>query len=154
MVMEAKTMKDVLQLTQDWHCQLSEHLRNHADGISSQRRHMLLDYLSLHEEKLSNILETFLQKSDLGALDTWLYEYTDRHKVIHEDPRNIAFDQMSEEEIAGKVSQLHNGLMDLYTHLYRRAESDSARDLMEQVLNIESSRTKMMHFGAQRMGEL
>lgn len=154
MAMEPKTMSDVLKLTQDWHHEISKHLQNNAESTDSERNQMLLDYLSEHEEKLSKTLETFREKADLGALDTWLYEYTDRHKIIHQDPRDIPFKQMSSEEITGEIGQLHNELVDLYNHLHKRAESDAARDVLAQLLDIEENKSKIISFGAKRSQEL
>lgn len=154
MAMEPKTMSDVLKLTQDWHHEISKHLQSNAGNTGLERNQLLLDYLSEHEEKLSKTLETFRQKADLRALDTWFYEYTDRHKVVHQDPRDIPFSRMSNDEITGKIGQLHNELVDLYRHLHSRAESDAARDVLAQLLNIEESKSKIISFGARRSQEL
>ncbi len=153
MVMESKTMEDILKLTQAWHAQLSHHLQENADNASSERNKMLLDYLSDHEARLSDILQTFREKADLRALDTWLYEYTDRHKIIHQDPREVPFNQMSDKEISGKIAELHQGLVDLYTHLYSRAESHSARDTLGQLLDIQKNKSKIISAGSERSGE-
>lgn len=154
MAMEPKTMADVLQLTQDWHHQISKHLEDSADDTSSERNQMLLDYLSEHEEKLSKTLETFRETADLRALDTWFYEYTDRHKVIHEDPHEIPFSEMSNHEITGKIGKLHDELVDLYHHLHERAESETAKDVLAQLLDIEESKSKIIVSGAERSQEL
>ncbi len=153
MAMEPKTMADVLKLTQDWHHEISKHLQSSAEDTDSERNEMLLNYLSGHEDKLSKTLATFLEKADLRALDTWLYEYTDRHKVIHQDPSDIPFSKMSNDEITGEIGQLHDQLVDLYTHLHERAESDTARDILAQLLDIEESESKTIISGAERSQE-
>lgn len=154
MAMEPKTMADVLKLTQDWHHEISKHLEESADETDSERNQMLLDYLSEHEEKLSKTLESFQETADLRALDTWFYEYTDRHKVIHEDPHKIPFSEMSNHEITGKIGKLHDELVDLYKHLHERAESETAKDVLAQLLNIEESKSKIITFNAERSQEL
>lgn len=153
MAMEPKTMADVLKLTQDWHQKMSKHLASSADATGSERNEMLLNYLSEHEDKLAKTLGTFLEKADLRALDTWFYEYTDRHKVIHQNPSDIPFSQMSNDEITGEIGQLHDQLVDLYTHLHERAESDTARGVLAQLLDIEESQSKTIISGAERSQE-
>jgi len=150
MAMEPKSMNDILTLTRQWHRQLSDHLHRSADETGPERNHMLLEYLAEHEQKLAQTLEIFAEKADLRALDTWFYEYTDRHKIIHKDPHQIPFTRMDNHEITAEIAQLHEQLVDLYTHLHQRAESGTAREVLAQLLEIEQSKSKLISFGAER----
>lgn len=150
MAMEPKTMSDVLELTRRWHQQLSQHLHSSAGETGSERNEMLLDYLSEHERKLAATIEDFQRDANLEALNTWLYEYTDRHKIIHRDPHQIPFTRMSTDQITGEIANLHDQLVDLYKHLHERAESDSARETLQQLLDIERSKSRLISFGAER----
>lgn len=154
MAMEPKTMSDVLELTRRWHEQLSRHLHSSADETGSERNDMLLEYLSEHERKLAETLEYFQRDADIEALHTWFYEYTDRHKIIHRDPHEIPFTRMSNDEITGEIAGLHNQLVDLYRHLHERAESGTAREVLQQLLDIERSESRLISVGAERSQEM
>lgn len=154
MAMEPKTMSDVLELTRRWHKQLSQHLHSSADETGSERNDMLLEYLSEHEQKLAETLEYFQRDADIEALNTWFYEYTDRHKIIHRDPHEIPFTRMSNDEITGEIAVLHNQLVDLYRHLHERAESETAREVLQQLLDIERSESRLISVGAERSQEM
>src|SRR5690625_5260093 len=46
---------------------------------------------------------------------------------------------MTPDEIAKELAELHNQLIDLFTHLHERAEADSPRQLLSQLLELETT---------------
>ena len=154
MAMIPATMDDVLSLTQRFHQQLSDRLSAGARQNARERERLLLEYLAEHENKLARTMETFRERTDLGPLNTWFYEYTDRHKIGQFDPAKLDFKADDCERIASELAELHDQLIDLYTHLYQRAESQSAKQTLEQLLAIERDKTKLMSFESSRASEL
>lgn len=153
MAMIPETMHDILDVTRQLHRELSQHLSQSADDNASERSQMLLNYLAEHEERLARTLETFQKKADLGSLDTWFYEYTDRHRVIHLDPAETPFAKMEASEIEQEMGQFHDQLIDLYTHLHERAENNTAKEVLAQLLELETTKAKLISFESGRSQE-
>ncbi|MDQ2077011.1 hypothetical protein [Marinimicrobium sp. ABcell2] len=153
MVMKPETMNDILEITQKLHRQLADNLVSSADQSPPEREKLLLEYLSEHEDTLARTLDTFQKESDLGPLDTWFYTYTDRHNIVERDLSKIPFGEMDTGEIAAEIANLHDQLIDLYSHLYERAESDSARKVLSQLLDVEKSKGKLISYESGQSGD-
>jgi hypothetical protein len=153
MAMKPETMNDILEITQKLHRQLADNLVASAGTSPPEREKLLLEYLAEHEDKLARTLDVFQKESDLGPLDTWFYTYTDRHNIVERDLTQVPFSKMDTAQIAAEIANLHDQLIDLYSHLYERAESDSARKLLSQLLDVEKSKAKLISYESGQSGD-
>lgn len=149
MTMIAETMNDVLTITQALHRQLADNLAESASD-APEREKELLEYLAEHEDELARILEIFQKESDLAPLNTWFYLYTDRHSIVKRNMSQVPFAEMDANEISEEVANFHNQMIDLYSHLHERAESDSARQVLSQLLDVETSKGRTIIFESER----
>ncbi|WP_041522283.1 hypothetical protein [Gilvimarinus agarilyticus] len=154
MAMLPKTMDDLLSAIEQYHKGLAEHLSNCADDGAPEREQLLLNYLAEHEKKLADTLSFFREREKLGPLNTWFYAYTDRHPITLRDPRETDFKNLDCEQICAEISNIHEQLLDLYVHLHERAECDSSRRTLDQLLNIERSNAKLLAREAVRAQEM
>tara|TARA_R110000850_G_scaffold6139_27_gene24301 strand:+ start:452 stop:916 length:465 start_codon:yes stop_codon:yes gene_type:complete len=154
MAMLPKTMDELLSTIEQFHKGLADHLTDCADDGSPEREQLLLSYLAQQEQKLAATLGVFRQKESLNSLNTWFYAYTDRHPITLRDPRETDFKNLDCEQICTEITNAHQQLIDLYTHLHERAESDSSRNTLSELLNIEQSNAKLLAREAVRAQEM
>lgn len=149
MAMKPETVNDILTITQNLHRQLADNLANSANKAPEQSKQLLAD-MAEYEDDLARTLEIFQKEADLGPLNTWFYLYTDRHSIVERDLSQVPFADMDEEEIADELATLHHQFIDLYTHLHGRAEADSPRQLLSQLLDMETSKGHTIIFESGR----
>ncbi|BFM19428.1 hypothetical protein [Gilvimarinus japonicus] len=154
MAMVPKTMDELLSAIEQFHTGLAAHLVDCADSGAPEREQLLLNYLATHEQKLAETLAFFRQQEALGPLNTWFYAYTDRHPITLRDPREADFKNLDCEKICAEISDTHAQLVDLYEHLHERAECESSRRTLAQLLNIEKSNAKLLAREAVRAQEM
>lgn len=153
MSMKPKTLDELLILTRKFYKKLEQNLRNSAESSDDELRSYLLEYIADHEKRLTDVVEKFEQESEKNALDTWFYEYTDRHKIIHSDPDDISFENKNAEEVQEVVMRVHNQLLDLYRHLLARAESHTVEETLQQLLDYQKSATEKIAYETGRANE-
>lgn len=134
MVMEPKTLGNILDETEAFHERLVAHLKRCTEQCENERERMLLDFITDHEQWLSSSLEGLQREQHDSALNTWFYEYTDRHAVLFSKPEEIAFNKMSYDEICEKIRNINNDIIDLYQHLKERAESKDSEAALNELL--------------------
>jgi hypothetical protein len=154
MAMLPKTMDDLLSAIEQFHAGLAKHLTDCANNDTPEREQLLLHYLAGHEKKLANTVHYFRQNESFGPLNTWFYAYTDRHPITLRNPRETDFNNLPCSAICDEISNLHNQLIDLYQHIHQRAESESTRRVLADLLNIETSNTKLLARDAARADEM
>ena len=152
MAMTPQTMNDVLSITQALHRQLADNLADSASDAPEQSKKLLAD-MAEHEDNLARTLEIFQNESDPGPLNTWFYLYSDRHSIVKRDLSRVPFADMGADEIAEELATLHNQFIDLYTHLHERAEADSPRQLLSQLLEMETTKGRTIIFESGRRAD-
>jgi hypothetical protein len=135
--MAAQTLNDVLSRTREFHSRLSECLGRSSDRTDNTRAELLLDYLQDHEQKLSRALEVMQNSADHKQLDTWFYEFTQKHNVIRTSQENKAYAEMDVDDIMAAVTDQHKQIIELYRYLYGRAGTSPARELLKQLIDLE-----------------
>lgn len=154
MTMLTKTANDILTMTRTFHERLKHQLEMSSREVSGEREALLMDYLAKKEENLLCSFATFQEKASENALETWLYEYSDRHAIIHSDPREVNFTGMKADEIHKTVAEMHNKILDLYRHVYERAENYSTRELVGELVEFLESRFEVLSFESSRIDEV
>lgn len=149
MPMTPKTMNDILNITENLHRQLADNLAHSANEAPEANKQLLTE-MAEHESELARTLKIFQNEGDAGPLNTWFYLYTDRHNIVDRDLSQVPFARMDTKEIADELATLHNQFIDLYTHLHERAEADSPRQLLSQLLEMETGKGRTIIFESGR----
>lgn len=134
MTMEPKTLETILEETEAFHQRLVRHLQHCTEKHPNERERMLLHFITDHEHWLASSLEALDRQQYEGALNTWYYEYTDRHAVLFSNPEDIPFHQMDYEDIAEKIRTINNDIIDLFEYLKGRSESGATEEAMDELL--------------------
>lgn len=154
MTMMTKTADEILKTTCDYHQSLASSLDQGAYLISDERAGLLLNYLANQESKLSSTVKTIRHEIGDKEKNTWFYEYSDRHQILHEDPREIMFSEMKTDEIQSSIAKIHNELIDLYEHMYERSESNTIKEYMGNIVDMYKSATNQISYSAETVNEL
>lgn len=134
MAMEPKTLDTILTETDAFHKRLIAHLRSCKERAPSERERMLLDFICDHEQWLACSLNGLERSQHEGAMNTWFYEYTDRHAILYSNPEDIHFEQMGYDEICEQIRQINNDIIDVFEHLKERSESKASEEALDQLL--------------------
>ncbi|NIB45024.1 ATPase [Pseudomaricurvus alkylphenolicus] len=151
--MKIDTLKDIIHWTRDYHAHLSERMMQSSIESGNERNQMLLGYLADHEKLLSEQMEVFEHSGDITALNTWCYEWMDKNPTT-EPTVDSPLADMSTDQILQLVVEQHQKIIELYRYLQSRAETDSARECLSQLLGVEEHEVMTMVQGANRMQEM
>lgn len=152
--MAAQTLNDVLSRTREFHKGLAESLNRSAADNQDVRAKLLLDYLQSHEEKLANALKTFQETAELKQLDTWFYEFAQKHNVIRSGQHHKPFSEMTTDEILAEVMDEHQQVIQLYRYLYGRAGTSPAGELLQELVELEQHEAMLLNREGERTDEL
>lgn len=151
--MQVETLNDVLHWTAGLHRTLSERLEKGAEQTRSQRTRLLLDYLSDHEKSLAETLERCEADGISQALNAWFYEYVSNNPLAGLQAAET-FAELDVDDIMAEMVKVNDQLLDLYRNLYERANSLSAKELLEGLLELESHEAMQMSQGANRLKDI
>jgi rubrerythrin len=136
--MSFKTVRDVLQLSQDIHKSsaiLYEQLR---DQTQRERIDMLLKFLSKHEEELAQTLAKVQQDVSERILDEWHQtELTSIANVL--DGCKECHPDISVQELVNLALKVDDSLISLYRHMSSEASTDEARQLFNNLVVLEEN---------------
>lgn len=152
--MAAQTLNEVLSRTREFHDVLAAGLSDSAAQTDDRRAELLLDYLSDHERKLSAALQELQNSADKKQLDTWFYEFAQKHNVLRTDAQHKPFSEMSTEEIMAEVSNEHEQIIELYRYLYGRALTSSSHELLRELIDLEEHEAMKMVQQGERSDEM
>jgi len=152
--MQVETLRDVLHWTREYHQCLADCLQDSVDQNESERAKMLLKYLGEHEQKLVTVLEGFEKGADENALNTWCYEYFDKHPVIRHQQCECPFSELGTTEIMTEITTLNQQVIELYRYLQSRAESEGGKELLSQLSELEKHEAMRMVTSANRLEDL
>jgi hypothetical protein len=152
--MQIETLNDVLHWTKEFHKQLSRCLKHCADENQNTRAQMLLTYLVAHEDKLTEAVAQFEQWGDSSALNTWCYEYLDKHPIVQHEHCNAPFAELDAEQIMAIIVEQHQQVIELYRNLFSRADIPSARELLRGLKSLEEHEAMQMSHAANRLHDL
>lgn len=152
--MQIETLRDVLHWTGEFHHHLENAMQHGASQNESERAKLLLDYLSIHEQKLTQVLESFEESASINALNTWCYEFLDKQPIVRSDQGDKPFSTMNAEEIINETLHQHQQVIELYRYLHSRAETPSAQELLSQLTSLEEHEAMVMAQGANRLQDV
>ena len=149
--MQIETLKDVLHWTQQFHHNLSECLSHCEDKNVDERARIMLDYLSEHEKVLSGVVSGFEKSGNEHALNTWCYEFVNRHPITQHVHCDAPFAELDATQIMEVVSDQHQQVIELYRHLASRVDIPAARELLETLQALEEHEMMRMTHASNRL---
>lgn len=152
--MQIETLRDVLHWTTEFHQHLSQCLSHCTDENASERARMILAYLSDHESELSNVVRRFETSGDERALNTWCYEYVDKHPIVRHVHCEAPFADLDATQIMAVVVDQHQQIIELYRYLASRADIPTAKELMETLKSMEEHEMMRMAQAANRFEDM
>ncbi|MCP8689342.1 ATPase [Marinobacterium sedimentorum] len=150
--MQIETLKDVLHWTAELHRQLSGCLKHCEDRVVSERAQLLLDYLEQHEDRLAQVIDRFEEMASSQALNTWCYEYFDKNPA---QATMLCDGELDTQDIAvlmARILEQHNLAIELYRYLFAQSSGGSARELLQNLIDIETHAAMQMSQGGNRLG--
>lgn len=152
--MPVETMKDILHWTADFHQQLSKRLQRGAKETKDERAHLLLDYLAEHEKHLSEALRRLEADGISSALNSWYNDYLDQHPLTRLNNGKLSFAEMNSSDILNEIIAINQQVLDLYRGLAARATTSEAKELFQNLLNLEQHEAMQMTQSANRFTDL
>tara|TARA_R110001583_G_scaffold6774_11_gene34080 strand:+ start:7619 stop:8077 length:459 start_codon:yes stop_codon:yes gene_type:complete len=152
--MQAENLKDVLDWSIEFHKQLSACLTDSADENENERAKLLLDYLAEHEQSLTKVIIEFEKTASSNALNTWCYEYLDKHPVMKHKHSDVPYAKLDTLQITEAVMHLHQQIIILYRDLAAQTVATSAHELLEELLSLEEHEAMRMSQSANRLEDM
>jgi CRISPR/Cas system CSM-associated protein Csm4 (group 5 of RAMP superfamily) len=152
--MQVETIRDVLNWTVSFHKNLKECLADCSKQNEDERARMILNYLSDHEKSLEQIVQGFEHASDKKALNTWCYDYMEKHPIIKHGHCDSPFKALDVPHIMEKIVNHHDQVIELYIHLYSRVDIDSAKALLDKIKDVEENEIKRIVQSANRFSDM
>ncbi len=129
-------VKDVFDYGIDLHGQLSA-LYNSIGAHSDQERvKMVLDYLSRHERDRGQAMRRFEQEPHAGELDVWL-QFAPSPEIETLLADCVIRSDMSVDDIVKIAMAFDNALIEIYKEAARQAEDTHAREIFENLVEME-----------------
>jgi hypothetical protein len=136
--MSFKTVRDVLQLSQDIHSNAAILYEQLREQTQRERIDMMLKFLSRHEETLALTLAKVQSEMSERILDEWhqtelmsIATVLDGCKQCHPD--------ISLEELVDLALKVDDALISLYRHMASEASTDAARQLFNNLVVLEEN---------------
>jgi DNA integrity scanning protein DisA with diadenylate cyclase activity len=152
--MQVENLRDILDWTIDFHQQLSLCLADCANKNESERAKLLLDYLAQHEQRLTKVIMKFEKTASSNALNTWCYEYLDKHPIVKHKHTDAPFSDLNTLQITEIVIHMHQQVITLYRDLAAQTVVNSAHDLLEELLSLEEHEAMRMSQSANRLEDM
>jgi rubrerythrin len=136
--MSFKTVRDVLQLSQDIHKNAAVLYQQLRDQTQRERIDMLLKFLSQHEKELARTLAKVERDVSDHILNEWHQtELTSIAKIL--DGCKQCHPDISLEELVGLALKVDDALISLYRHMASEASTDAARQLFNNLILLEEN---------------
>lgn len=152
--MQVESVKDILEWTVQFHHEFAACLKDCAKANHDERSKLLLTYLADHEKTLERIISEFEETAELNALNTWCYEYLEKHPIVKHQHHDVPYAELGTREIMSQVTQLHEQVIDMFQDLYQRAPVESEKTLLEQLFDVESHEAMRISQSANRLEDL
>lgn len=136
--MSFKTVRDVLQLSQDIHKNAAILYEQLREQTQRERIDMLLKFLSQHEEKLAQTLAKVQSDVSERILDEWHQtELTSISSVL--DGCKQCHPDISLQELVELALKVDDSLISLYRHMASEASTDEGRQLFNNLVVLEEN---------------
>lgn len=142
--MLVETIEDVLSWTVSFHQNLKDSLKQCSEKNTDERTQMVLNYLADHESSLEHTIKEYINSADKKALHTWCYDYLDNHSILEHGHCESPYNNNDLQHIMKETVDHHEQVLDLFSHLCGRVDTDTAQELLESVKDAEENEIKRM----------
>jgi hypothetical protein len=136
--MSFKTVRDVLELSQEIHVSASNLYQQLREQTQRERVDMLLKFLSHHEDEMAQTLAKVSAEVNERILDEWhqteltsVAQILDGCKECHPD--------IGVEELVSMALRVDDSLISLYKHMASESSADDARQLFNNLVLLEEN---------------
>lgn len=152
--MGVETIGDVLHWARNHHQRLSEALgASNSLPAGDERAKLLLSYLSVHESRLTEMLEFLEESGDLKALNTHCYDYLDKSPFKPHPAQDASWAGLDPADIMVRIEHEHNQLIALYRHLRGQVDRSAAQEMLDQLIALEEHEAMSIAQGANRLND-
>lgn len=134
---QVRSLKEVLHWSREFHRLLFDCLQSCASQNENNTARLLLDYLAEHESTLQRVLAeleaTIAPAQLMAGLDACLV----RQPFFQFRHCDRPFHSKTTLEIMAVVMEQHKQVIELYRHLYDRADTPDTRDLLGELVALE-----------------
>ncbi|MBM3105838.1 ATPase [Pseudomonas sp. V1] len=152
--MQIETLNDVLHWVENYHSHLRDCLSHCASAAESERAALLLGYLADQEAYLAKLLAQFEVSADARALNTWCYEYLQRRPIERHAHCDKPFAELSPAQITEALLAEQSQIIELFQHLHDRAPTSTCKELLAQLLQLETHEARRMSHAANRLEDM
>lgn len=152
--METESVRDVLHWSTKFHASLAYRLDKSQDEAVGERERLLMNYLSEHEQLLADNYMRYQKATEMKALKTWSYEYSNTFPKGWMQDFQSPYSDMTSQEIILDVEAQHNSLIEFYQHLKRHAHISEVVDLIDQLIDMEVSEAGEMTEASNRLEDM
>ncbi len=136
--MSFKTVRDVLELSQDIHSSASNLYEQLREQTQRERVDMLLKFLSHHENEMSQVLARVTADVNERILDEWHQtELTSVSQIL--DGCKECHPDISVDELVSMALRVDDSLISLYKHMASESSTDDARQLFNNLVLLEEN---------------
>jgi rubrerythrin len=136
--MSFKTVREVLQLSQDIHTNAAILYEQLREQTQRERIDMLLKFLSRHEEELAQTLSKVREGVSERILDEWHQtELTSISNVL--DGCKQCHPDIGLQDLVDLALKVDDALISLYRHMASDASTDEARQLFNNLVVLEEN---------------
>lgn len=136
--MSFKTVRDVLQLSQEIHSSASNLYEQLREQTQRDRVDMLLKFLSRHEEELAKTLGRVQEDVSERILNEWHQtELTSIDSIL--DGCKECHPDINVQELVNMALKVDDSLINLYKHMSSEASTDEARQLFNNLVILEEN---------------
>tara|TARA_R110001592_G_scaffold356051_2_gene657347 strand:+ start:2236 stop:2556 length:321 start_codon:yes stop_codon:yes gene_type:complete len=96
----------------------------------------------------------FERTASKNALNTWCYEYLDKHPIMKHKHSDVPFAYLNTLKITEIVMHMHQQVITLYRDLAAQTAVNSARELLEELLSLEEHEAMRMSQSANRLEDM
>jgi hypothetical protein len=127
---------DFLRWAEGYHAELAEFYESCGDKATRPELKRLMNYMARHQDALRRIIEEYERGGSKALLETW-YKVSPAMNGLRDPDTSGFHPDMAIGEAIDKALDLDHGLMAMYEELIRRAESESLREMLMNLLDIE-----------------
>jgi len=140
--MRIEQVKDILKHTRHFHELISDYSQNLSKHTEKRRLRIILDYLAEHELHLQKIFAEYEKCASKKVLNVWL-PYTPCQTHLYEFKTQIRSSGISIKEIAKKIIELDEYVINMYRDLIEKTESQDVKDVFNSILDFERQEKRM-----------
>lgn len=152
--MKIETLKDVLHWTAELHRRLSQYLEEYGAQMHDERAGLLIDFLKKHETELAGLVSRFEATADDKALRSWCYEYFEKNPQWLQPVAELDFDTRDIESLMARIIEQHNRVIELYRYLHAQEGAPSAKELLQNLIELERHEAMLMAMGSNRLQDI